>query len=219
MNLYNQEELDRIQKIKETNDKLEDFFNDKRAEWNKNVEPLFKVLTTDLSNPSNFKDILEAQSISLSFKQAINENINYFLNKRSRETTKIKKLRQDKFIFYATSFGVKTNMGEKTILIDAHIAENDRCLELIILKRTLIMSIIISDELLTATRMNEGEMKQEIAVLLFQKDKLTLAQASRFAGMNRIAFQHLLASRQIPVHYGVEDFEQDIKNLREMGRL
>ena len=131
MNLYNQEELDRIQKVKETNDKLEDFFNDKRVEWNKNVEPLFKVLTTDLSNPSNFKDILEAQSISLSFKQAINENINYFLNKRSRETTKIKKLRQDKFIFYATSFGVKTNMGEKTILIDAHIAENDRCLELI----------------------------------------------------------------------------------------
>jgi hypothetical protein len=131
MNLYNQEELDRIQKAKETNDKLEDFFNDKRAEWNKNVEPLFKVLTIDLSNPSNFKDILEAQSISLSFKQAINENINYFLNKRSRETTKIKKLRQDKFIFYATSFGVKTNMGEKAILIDAHIAENDRCLELI----------------------------------------------------------------------------------------
>jgi hypothetical protein len=131
MNLYNQEELDRIQKARETNDKLEEFFNDKRAEWNKNVEPLFKVLTTDLSNPSNFKDILEAQSIALSYKQGINENINYFLNKRSRETTKIKKLRQDKFIFYATSFGVKTNMGEKTILIDAHIAENDRCLELI----------------------------------------------------------------------------------------
>lgn len=131
MNLYNQEELDRIQKARETNDKLEEFFNEKRAEWNKNVEPLFKVLTVDLSNPSNFKDILEAQSIALSYKQGINENINYFLNKRSRETTKIKKLRQDKFIFYATSFGVKTNMGEKTILIDAHIAENDRCLELI----------------------------------------------------------------------------------------
>jgi hypothetical protein len=131
MNLYNQEELDRIKKAKETNDKLEEFFNDKRSEWNKNVEPLFSALTVDLSNPSNFKEILEAQSIALSYKQAINENINYFLNKRSRETTKIKKLRQDKFIFYATNFGVKTNMGEKAILIDAHIAENDRCLELI----------------------------------------------------------------------------------------
>ncbi|MBW4487265.1 MAG: UPF0175 family protein [Trichocoleus desertorum ATA4-8-CV12] len=81
------------------------------------------------------------------------------------------------------------------------------------------MSIIIPDEILTATRMTESELKQEIAVLLFQKEKLTLAQANRLAGMHRVAFQHLLASRQIPVHYDVEDFEQDIKNLREMGRL
>ncbi len=81
------------------------------------------------------------------------------------------------------------------------------------------MSIVIPNEVLTATRMTEGEMKQEIAVMLFQKEKLTLAQASRFAGMNRIGFQHLLASRQISVHYGVEDFEEDIENLRAMGRL
>lgn len=131
MNLYTPEEIERINKIKETNDKLEEFFNDKRSEWNKNVEPLFKVLSVDLSNPNNFKEIIDAQSTALSFKQMIHENINYFLNRRSRETTKIKKLRQDKFIFYATSFGVKTNMGEKTILIDAHIAENDRTIELI----------------------------------------------------------------------------------------
>lgn len=131
MNLYNQEELDRIQKTKDTNDRLEELFNDKRSEWNKQVEPLFKALTTDLSNPSNSKYILEAQSTALSFRQQINENINFFLNKRSKETTKIKKLRQDKFVFYAIGFQVKTNMGEKAILIDAHIAENDRCIELI----------------------------------------------------------------------------------------
>nr|WP_306462532.1 UPF0175 family protein [Microcystis aeruginosa] len=57
----------------------------------------------------------------------------------------------------------------------------------------------ISDEILSATSMTEAEMRQEIAVMLFHKEKLTLAQASRFAGINRIAFQHLLASRQIPV--------------------
>ena len=131
MNLYNQDELDRIQKTKDTNDRLEELFNDKRSEWNKQVEPLFKALTTDLSNPSNSKYILEAQSTALSFRQQINENINFFLNKRSKETTKIKKLRQDKFVFYAIGFQVKTNMGEKAILIDAHIAENDICIELI----------------------------------------------------------------------------------------
>jgi hypothetical protein len=131
MNPYNQDEIDRINKVKETNDKLEEFFNDKRSEWNKNVEPLFKVLSIDLSNPSNSKQLLDAQSIALSFRQQINEQINFFLNKRSKETTKIKKLRQDKFIFYATGFGIKTNLGEKGILIDGHLAENDRSMELI----------------------------------------------------------------------------------------
>jgi predicted HTH domain antitoxin len=88
-----------------------------------------------------------------------------------------------------------------------------------LINRNVAMNIIVPDEILTITRMTEAEMRQEIAVMLFQKEKLTLAQASRFAGINRIAFQHLLASRQIPVHYDVEDFEQDIKNLQEMGRL
>jgi predicted HTH domain antitoxin len=81
------------------------------------------------------------------------------------------------------------------------------------------MSVIVPDEILATTRMTKTEMRQEIAVMLFQRERLTLAQSSRFAGMHRVAFQHLLASRHIPIHYGVEDFEQDIQNLREMGRL
>lgn len=131
MNPYNQDEIDRINKAKETNDKLEEFFNDKRSEWNKNVEPLFKIIRVDLTNSASAKEIMEAQSLALSYRQLISEQINFFLNKRSKETTKIKKLRQDKFIFYATGFGVKTNLGEKGILIDGHLAENDRSLELI----------------------------------------------------------------------------------------
>jgi hypothetical protein len=131
MNPYSQDEIDRIGKAKETNDKLEEFFNDKRSEWNKNVEPLFKIIRVDLTNPSSAKDIMEAQSLALSYRQGISEQINFFLNKRSKETTKIKKLRQDKFIFYATGFGIKTNLGEKGILIEGHLAENDRSLELI----------------------------------------------------------------------------------------
>ena len=85
----------------------------------------------DASLTANSKNLLEAQSIALSFRQQINEQINFFLNKRSKETTKIKKLRQEKFVFYATGFGIKTNLGEKGILIDGHIAENDRSIELI----------------------------------------------------------------------------------------
>ena len=131
MNVYNQEELDRIKKVKETNDKLEEFFNTKRAEWNENIEPLFQSLKIDLSVTSNSRKLLDSQAIALTFRQEINEQINFFLNRRSKESTKIKRIKQDKFIFYATGFGIKTNLGEKGILIDGHLAENERSIELI----------------------------------------------------------------------------------------
>ena len=81
------------------------------------------------------------------------------------------------------------------------------------------MSVIIPDEILQATRMTEEELKQEVAVLLFQKEKLTLAQASKLAGMDRLQLQHLLASRKIPIHDDVSEFEEDLNTLRELRRL
>lgn len=77
------------------------------------------------------------------------------------------------------------------------------------------MSVIIPDDILKAAHMSEDELKQEIAVLLFQREKLTLGQASVLAGMSRLQFQHLLASRKIPVHYDVAEFEEDLKTLKE----
>lgn len=75
------------------------------------------------------------------------------------------------------------------------------------------MSVIISDELLQTAKITPQEIKQEIAVFLFQKARLTLAQAANFAELNRISFQHLLASRDIGIHYDVTDFEQDLKTV------
>jgi predicted HTH domain antitoxin len=67
--------------------------------------------------------------------------------------------------------------------------------------------------------MSESELRQEIAILLYQKERITLAQASRLAEMDRLQFQHLLASRGLTIHYGVEDFEEDLATLRDLGRL
>ncbi len=81
------------------------------------------------------------------------------------------------------------------------------------------MSLVIPEEILQAARISEDELRQEIAIMLFEKEKLTLAQASRFAGMSRLQFQHLLASRHVPVHYDLEEFDEDLRTLEEMGRL
>jgi predicted HTH domain antitoxin len=81
------------------------------------------------------------------------------------------------------------------------------------------MALTISDDVLAAAHMSEGELKRELALTLFQQERLTLAQASRIAEMSQLAFQALLAERQIPIHYGVEEFREDIRTLHRTERV
>ncbi len=81
------------------------------------------------------------------------------------------------------------------------------------------MSLVIPDDILRAANMSAGELRREIALLLFQQEKLTLGQASEFAGISQLEFQQLLASRRIAVHYDAQDFTDDLDTLRRLGQL
>jgi predicted HTH domain antitoxin len=81
------------------------------------------------------------------------------------------------------------------------------------------MPVTISDEVLLAARMSEPELKRELALTLFQQERLTLAQASRFAEMSHLEFQALLADRRIPIHYGIAEFREDLRTLRQPETL
>ncbi len=81
------------------------------------------------------------------------------------------------------------------------------------------VTIEIPREILHVTRMTPEELRRELAVSLFQQGKLSFGKARELAGMTVWAFQQLLGSREIPVHYGVEDYEEDLTTLRELGRL
>jgi len=81
------------------------------------------------------------------------------------------------------------------------------------------VTIEIPREILHVTRMTPEELRRELAVSLFQQGKLSFGKAREMAGMTVWAFQQLLGSRGIPVHYGIEDYEEDLTTLRELGRL
>jgi len=81
------------------------------------------------------------------------------------------------------------------------------------------MPVTIDDALLRAAHLDEREFKREVAVALFAQDRLTLGQASKFAGMPYMEFQALLADREICVHYDVEEFLQDVETLKRLGHL
>jgi predicted HTH domain antitoxin len=72
---------------------------------------------------------------------------------------------------------------------------------------------MISDKWLATTRLSEQELLQELVLLLFQQNRLTLGQASTWLDIDRLTFQDLLAQRKIPVHYGIEDYEGDLANI------
>lgn len=81
------------------------------------------------------------------------------------------------------------------------------------------MSLVIPDDLLRAAKISATELQREIAVLLFQQEKLTLGQASVFAGMSQLEFQRLLGSRHIPMHYDDREFTDDLDTLHRLGQL
>ncbi|MBA2246278.1 MAG: UPF0175 family protein [Gemmatimonadetes bacterium] len=81
------------------------------------------------------------------------------------------------------------------------------------------MCVTIPDEVLRAASMSEDDLRREVALMLFGQERLTLAQASRLAGLDRLEFQQLLASRGLTVHYDTREFEADLATLRRLGRL
>jgi predicted HTH domain antitoxin len=78
------------------------------------------------------------------------------------------------------------------------------------------VSITIPDDVLACSGLTEHELRQELAIALFQVDRLTLAQAARLAGKPQLEFQKVLASRRIPNHYGLEELEEDLQRVRRV---
>lgn len=80
-------------------------------------------------------------------------------------------------------------------------------------------TLTFPNDLLFSTNMTQQEIATELAVALYQREKLSMGQAADIAGMRKMQFQHLLASRDIPLNLDVSDLEKDIANLKALGRL
>ena len=78
--------------------------------------------------------------------------------------------------------------------------------------------IAIPREVLHTARMSPAEMKRELALTLFQQGRLSFGKARELADMTVWAFQQLLGSREIPVHYDLEDYLEDQSALEGLLR-
>ncbi len=76
------------------------------------------------------------------------------------------------------------------------------------------MTIEISDDILRKAGLSKKALGLELAIFLFKEDKVSIGQAGAIAGIHKIMFQKELAKRKIPVHYDLEDLENDLKNIK-----
>jgi predicted HTH domain antitoxin len=81
------------------------------------------------------------------------------------------------------------------------------------------ITLNLPDSLSQTKTFNQSDWLREIAVALFQQERISLSRASKIAEIEIMDFQKLLADRGICVHYDVEDFEQDVRHLRDRGWL
>jgi predicted HTH domain antitoxin len=79
------------------------------------------------------------------------------------------------------------------------------------------MAFTIPDEVLAAAHITEHELRQELALTLFQQERLTFGQAAELAELPQLSFQRLLASRRIPIHYGVEEMEHALRRVQGLA--
>ena len=81
------------------------------------------------------------------------------------------------------------------------------------------MNLTIPDDILTASEMSEAELKLEIAIVLYKREKISAGKASEWLGMNLIEFRQELGKQGITINYDVDDLQADVEILRSLGRL
>lgn len=81
------------------------------------------------------------------------------------------------------------------------------------------MNTIIPDDIFQATKMTEAELKLEIAIMLYQQQKISSGKVRSWTGLTVIEFQQELAKRGLYLNYDVEDFQSDVQTLHLMGLL
>jgi predicted HTH domain antitoxin len=78
--------------------------------------------------------------------------------------------------------------------------------------------LIISDEILRNAKMSPAQLRQELAVYLYSKNKLSFGQARKLAGLDVLEFQELLYKSDVSVHYDVNALEADFKAIQSTAK-
>lgn len=78
------------------------------------------------------------------------------------------------------------------------------------------MVFTVPDPILQQAGISPSDILLKLAILLFQEERISLGQASKLANLHLVEFQKELARRNIPVHYGRDEYMNDIQMVKNL---
>src|SRR2546423_1816361 len=76
------------------------------------------------------------------------------------------------------------------------------------------MTVNLPEEL--EARLSPRSAALHLAIGLFVTEEATLGQAAEVAGLPRADFLRKLGKRRIPIHYGPDELEQDLRGIEQI---
>lgn len=80
--------------------------------------------------------------------------------------------------------------------------------------------LMIPEKIIKALGFKESEvvpaLKKELSVYFFQRSLLSFGQARQLAELSVWDFLELLRERKVPLHYGIPEYEEDLKTIEEL---
>ncbi len=135
MLIFEKEEADSINKLHEKNDRTDEFFENNRKKWNEELKPLNDYTLVPNLTQQYAQSLLERQLTALSYRQNMNDEVAFYLSKRTKEDVKLRKARADKLIWYAVGSPLKAkgnfSTSQLSEIIDAHVGELQRSVNII----------------------------------------------------------------------------------------
>lgn len=76
------------------------------------------------------------------------------------------------------------------------------------------MDLVISDQILKRAEITAEELLLEIAIHLYDTERLSIGQARNLAELDHLTFQKELSKRNIYIKYDIEDLETDLDTFK-----
>ena len=80
-----------------------------------------------------------------------------------------------------------------------------------------MQDLIISGDMLEELQISPTDLLIDLAVYLYDKERLSIGQAKKLAGLSQVEFQREMSKRGVYIKYDMKDLEKDLDVLNRIS--